>query len=137
MTIVHWKNKYSTVFGESYASMATVSWGIRTNAHIWSPPTDLFENESHYIARIEIAGMHRNAFEILIEDNFLIVKGRRPEPSGKKAFHQMEVRFGEFSSIVEIPGSIDETKAEAEYQDGFLTVILPKYISENKKEETL
>jgi len=127
MTIVHWKTKYSSTLGESYASMATISWGVRTHAHIWSPPTDLFENDSYYIVRVEIAGMHKNAFEITIEDNFLIIKGKRAEPTGKKAFYQMEVRFGEFSSIVEIPGSVDESKAEAEYQDGFLTVILPKF----------
>ncbi|HWS24054.1 MAG TPA: Hsp20/alpha crystallin family protein [Anaerolineales bacterium] len=127
MTIVHWKTKYSSAFDESYASMATISWGVRSQAHIWSPPTDLFENENHYVVRVEIAGMHKNAFEINIEDNFLIIKGKRTEPTGKKAFHQMEVRFGEFSSIVEIPGSVDESKAEAEYHDGFLTVILPKF----------
>lgn len=127
MTIVHWKTKYSSTFDESYESMATINWGVRTHAHIWSPPTDLFESDSHYIARVEIAGMHKNAFEIIIEDNFLVIRGKRAEPTGKKAFYQMEIRFGEFSSIVEIPGSVDESKAEAEYQDGFLTVILPKF----------
>lgn len=127
MTKVHWKTKYQNALGDVYTDIATVSWHIRTNAHVWSPPTDLFENEDHYTIRVEIGGMHQNSFNIIIEDGFLIIKGKRPEPISKKAFHQMEVRFGDFSSIVEIPGPIDESKAEAEYKDGFLTIVLEKF----------
>lgn len=127
MTTVNWKTKYQSALGDAYTDIATVSWRVRAHAHVWSPPTDLFENEKYYIIRIEIGGMHQNAFNIIIEDGFLIIKGKRPEPIEKKAFHQMEIRFGDFSSIVEIPGPIDESKSEAEYKDGFLTIVLEKF----------
>jgi HSP20 family molecular chaperone IbpA len=38
----------------------------------------------------------------------------------------MEIRFGEFSTAVELPLGVDVSKADADYQDGFLNVILPK-----------
>ena len=38
----------------------------------------------------------------------------------------MEIRFGEFSTAVELPPGVDVSKAEADYEDGFLNVILPK-----------
>jgi HSP20 family molecular chaperone IbpA len=38
----------------------------------------------------------------------------------------MEIRFGEFSSSVEVPAGVDVSKAEADYEDGFLNVVLPK-----------
>lgn len=127
MTNVHWKHIYQNSLGDAYTSISAVSWHVRANAHVWSPPTDLYETDNTYIVRVEIGGMHKNAFDIIIEDGFLIIKGKRPEPVEKKAFHQMEVRFGEFSSIVEIPSQIDESRAQAEYKDGFLIITIPKY----------
>ncbi len=43
-----------------------------------------------------------------------------------RAYRQMEIRFGEFSTAVEIPLGVDVSKADADYKDGFLNVILPK-----------
>lgn len=129
MTNVHWKSgKKSSNTEQTYLQIESVRWNVHLRSNIWSPPTDLFETQTHYIARVELAGMRQAAFSILIEDNFLIIKGSRPEPVGRKAFHQMEVRFGEFSSIINIPGPIDEAGADAEYLDGFLTITLPKLI---------
>jgi HSP20 family protein len=38
----------------------------------------------------------------------------------------MEIRFGEFSTAVDLPSGVDLERAEAEYEDGFLAVVLPK-----------
>jgi HSP20 family protein len=38
----------------------------------------------------------------------------------------MEIRFGEFSTAIELPLGVDVSKADADYKDGFLNVILPK-----------
>jgi HSP20 family protein len=38
----------------------------------------------------------------------------------------MEIRFGEFSTSIELPLGVDVSKADADYKDGFLNVILPK-----------
>jgi HSP20 family molecular chaperone IbpA len=38
----------------------------------------------------------------------------------------MEIRFGEFSTSIEIPAGADVSKAQADYEDGFLNVVMPK-----------
>ncbi|MBL8057622.1 MAG: Hsp20/alpha crystallin family protein, partial [Anaerolineales bacterium] len=40
--------------------------------------------------------------------------------------HQLEVNFGEFRSEVELPSPVEVEGIEAEYEDGFLRVTLPK-----------
>jgi HSP20 family protein len=55
-----------------------------------------------------------------------LINGTRIDNEERKAFHQMEIHFGEFNVIVELPPSINIEKVEAYYQDGFLKVILPK-----------
>lgn len=106
--------------------LETLSWQMRMQAHIWSPPTDLFENEQNYVIRVEVAGMRQQDFSVVLDNNLLTISGSRPDTPERRAYHQMEVRFGEFSTAVAIPGSVNVEKSTAEYEDGFLVVTLPK-----------
>ncbi len=106
--------------------LETVNWQIRVQAYIWSPPTDLFENEQNYIVRVEIPGMRQQDFSVTLENNLLTISGVRPDTPERRAYYQMEVRFGEFSTTVAIPGPVNVEDSAAEYEDGFLVVTLPK-----------
>ena len=101
-----------------------VSWTVRSSA--WSPPTDMYEAEDAYILRVEVAGMRESDFEITLENGFLQISGTRPDVSERRAYQQMEIRFGRFSTAVGLPGPVDVDASRAEYEDGFLTVTLPK-----------
>jgi len=96
------------------------------DAYIWSPPTDMYETEDAYIVRIEIAGMGEADFTVSVEENFLIISGSRPDIQERRAYHQMEIRCGRFTSAVSLPNPIDLENASAEYEDGFFVVVLPK-----------
>jgi HSP20 family protein len=100
-----------------------VSWQVR--ASVWSPPTDVYETEQAYVTRVEIAGMREEDFEILVENHTLIISGTRPDYE-RRAYQQMEIRFGKFSTAVHLPGPVNMDQARAEYKDGFLTVTIPK-----------
>ena len=101
-----------------------VSWTVRSSA--WSPPTDVYETDASFVVRVEVAGMNQADFNVDIEENQMTIRGMRGEVPERRAYHQMEIRFGEFSTAVELPAGLDTAKAEADYRDGFLTVILPK-----------
>lgn len=102
------------------------NWRLSSRPHAWSPPTDLYETEESVVVLVEIAGMEENDFSITIEKNILIISGVRPDTTERRAFYQMEIPFGEFSTHIEIPTAIDVEKVEAVYQDGFLKITLPK-----------
>jgi HSP20 family molecular chaperone IbpA len=101
-----------------------VSWTVRSSA--WSPPTDVYETEDAYIVRMELAGMRESNFEITLENGLLQIGGARPDVPERRAYQQMEIRFGRFSSAVGLPGPVDVDASRAEYEDGFLTITLPK-----------
>ncbi|MBV6395748.1 MAG: hypothetical protein HFACDABA_01330 [Anaerolineales bacterium] len=101
-----------------------VTWQVR--AATWSPPTDVYETERDYVTRVEVAGMREADFEITFEDGLLLIAGARPDIQERRAYHQMEIRFGQFSVAVPAPGPVKIESAHAEYLDGFLTVTLPK-----------
>ena len=110
----------------SFAGMRAIGWQVGVHSYAWTPPTDVYETEASFIIRVEVAGMRESDFTISVEDNFLVIGGVRAESAERRAYHQMEIRFGEFSAAVELPLGVDVSKAEAEYEDGFLSVILPK-----------
>ena len=101
-----------------------VSWTVRSSTS--SPPTDVYEMEEAYIVRVEVAGMRESDFEITLENGFLKISGTRPDVQERRAYQQMEIRFGRFSTTVGLPGPVDVDASRAEYEDGFLTVTLPK-----------
>ena len=105
---------------------ATV-WQARSSA--WSPPTDEYETSDAYVVRVEIAGMREEDFEVALENCILHISGVRRDFSERRAphqYHQMEIRFGKFATSIQLPGSVNLEKSQAEYKDGFLIVVLPK-----------
>ena len=102
----------------------TVSWQVRSSG--WSPPTDMYETEANCVVRVEVAGMRDDDFEVAVENNILMIRGSRPDRNERRAYHQMEIRFGKFEIAVEIPIPVEIEKSVAEYKDGFLVVHLPK-----------
>ena len=101
-----------------------VSWQVRST--VWSPPTDVYETDKAYIVRVEIAGMREEDFEVAVENHTLHISGSRPDSSARRAYHQMEIRFGKFSTSIGLPNPVDVEQSRAEYKDGFLIVTLSK-----------
>jgi HSP20 family protein len=101
-----------------------VSWQV--HAGVWSPPTDFYETEEALVVRVEIAGMREEDFDVILENNTLFISGSRPDLPERRAYHQMEIRFGKFTTAVALPVSVNVDDARAEYKDGFLTVTIPK-----------
>jgi HSP20 family protein len=101
-----------------------LSWHVRASA--WGPPADIYETEEKFVVRIEIAGMRDEDFEIAVENNVLMISGNRPDVIERRAYHQMEIRFGKFEIAVDIPTPVKIEDAVAEYRDGFLMIQLPK-----------
>ena len=101
-----------------------VSWQVRSS--VWSPPTDVYETEVGFVVRVEIAGMRDDDFEVAVENHVLMISGKRSDLNERRAYHQMEIRFGKFEIAMEIPVPVEIEKSVAEYKDGFLVVHLPK-----------
>jgi HSP20 family protein len=104
--------------------LQAIHWQVRSN--VWSPPTDVYEIEEGYVVKVEIAGMREDNFEVAIENNILMISGNRPDFPERRAYHQMEIQFGKFEIALGLPAPVDMENATAHYDDGFLTINLPK-----------
>jgi len=77
--------------------------------------------------QVEIAGVNQSDLTVSLQDRRLTITGTRADHGpAQRAYHQMQVRFGDFGTEVELPAPIEEGNIEASYADGFLRVVLPK-----------
>jgi HSP20 family protein len=118
------RKSFSTLTESRREVRHTLSWHVRSTT--WSPPTDVYETEENCVIKVEVAGMRDEDFEVVFENNILMIHGQRSDRNERRAYHQMEIRSGRFEITVEIPVVIDIEKAIAEYKDGFLIIMLPK-----------
>jgi hypothetical protein len=56
-------------------------------------------------------GDGENDFSISLEQNILLIRGIRPDTGERRAYHQMEISFGEFLTTVEFQVPIDTDKS--------------------------
>ena len=105
---------------------------LTMRSHVWRPLTDVYETEDSVIVRVEIAGMQDEDFSVELNGHLLSIHGFRPESTTpvnaqeRRAYHQMEIRFGEFQIDIELPVPVDADQVEAIYNNGFLRIVLPK-----------
>ena len=93
----------------------------------WSPALDLYQSNDNIVAVIELPGMRKEDIEISLHDGTLTISGERKRESanGDKA-ERTERYVGTFRRSITLPTRVDANKVNASYQDGILTVTLPK-----------
>ncbi|MCC5860230.1 MAG: Hsp20/alpha crystallin family protein [Ectothiorhodospiraceae bacterium] len=89
---------------------------------------ELLETDDQLEVRLEIPGMNREDFEITVREQILVVRGRKSVARDQRRGNYLisERAFGAFERALPLPAPVDESRAEARYQDGVLTVRLPK-----------
>ena len=126
------RRSFSTLMETRREILQAIHWQVRSS--VWSPPTDVYEIEDGYVVKVEIAGMREDNFEVAIENNILMISGHRPDFPERRAYQQMEIQFGKFEIAVGLPDPVDMENARAQYEDGFLTINLPKINATRKFE---
>ncbi len=94
----------------------------------WAPRVDISETDGNFMITAEVPGVSREDVKIGIEDHVLTIHGeskREKEESGKQ-FHRVERYYGSFSRSFTLPDNVDEEKVEAAFNDGLLTLTIPK-----------
>jgi HSP20 family protein len=93
----------------------------------WVPDTDVYATDSGLVVKVELAGMRSDCLEITVEGNRLSISGNRPDGcrAAKCNFLVMEINYGPFESVLELPPGYDLTQAKAVYVNGFLRIDVP------------
>ena len=93
----------------------------------WVPNTDMYTTDNGLVIKVELAGMRSDNLEITVEGNRLRISGNRPDGcrAAKASFRVMEINYGPFETILELPPGYDLGHAKAAYLNGFLRIDVP------------
>jgi HSP20 family protein len=94
-----------------------------------APETDVVETEKEIRVVAEMPGLTRDNIEIDVENNVLTIRGEKRESrtEGEQGrWHLAERRYGTFSRSFVLPRDVDAESIQAGFQDGVLTVSVPK-----------
>jgi HSP20 family protein len=89
---------------------------------------ECWETARAVIVRIELPGMRKEDIDVSVGHGRLQIRGVKHfcGDGEQRFYHLMERAFGRFERAIPLPHNIDAKRAEVSYQDGVLTVILPK-----------
>jgi HSP20 family protein len=101
---------------------------VRHEEGWWQPPVDVYEVADAFLVLVELAGMRDSQIEVALSEDALLISGLRPElhRDGTLRFHQLSINEGPFQAALLLPGPVADEDITAEYDDGLLTVTLPK-----------
>lgn len=99
-------------------------------------PVDLFEDKDNTYVRAELPGISRSDINVEMVEDYLTISGSRKTSSGEKDDEQNGQSFS-FSRSVTIPEHVQADKVSAAYENGVLTVTLPKREEAKPKKVTV
>jgi len=93
----------------------------------WTPHTDVYVCDNGLVIKVELAGMKSDSLEIIVDGQRLRITGARPDccRPAHCNFLVMEISYGPFETVLELPPGYDLARAKAIYVNGFLRIDVP------------
>lgn len=93
-----------------------------------TPAADVLESEGEYRVLVDLPGVEPSAIQLRVEKDTLTIQVDRKQPQAEagEAVHRSERAFGTYYRSFALPRSVDAGRVEAGYQQGVLSVKLPK-----------
>ena len=93
-------------------------------------PVDMYENENEVVVKAAVPGVKPEEIEVTVTGYLRTIKGEFKSESEqrdeKRNWHRQERRFGSFSRQVTLPAGVNTDACQADFEDGVLTLKLPK-----------
>jgi HSP20 family protein len=121
--------KLPTIFNDFFKP-----WDEWFDNGIWfktmnTPSVNIVEESDQYIVTLAVPGLKKNDFDIVVDDNnMLIISCEKEEEKEKedKNFTRREYNYSSFSRSLSLPEEIKRDRIDATYEDGILKIRLPR-----------
>ena len=119
--------RLNSMLGEAFANWPGNGNGDAITS-AWVPPCDIFEDKDSVRIIMEVPGVKPEDVRLSLENNLLTVRGEKKQVAEEKAdrVHRYERSYGIFERAFALPSSVNADAIEARYENGILTVSLPK-----------
>ncbi len=128
----HWnplaemRREMDSVFDSFFTPTLGRNW--REAEQVWTPACEVSEEPEHYLMSLEMPGIPKEEIKVEVADNTITISGERQARDERREGNAWygERRYGKFVRSFTLPAGIDADKIEANYQDGVLSLMVPK-----------
>jgi HSP20 family protein len=121
-------------FSDGFESMSLQPFGYmqrlwNNNVAGFAPlAVDVSETDKAYTVTAELPGVREKDIEVSVGDDVLVIKGEKHQEKEEKSRNRYvsERSYGAFQRMFNLPRGADGSKVEARFQNGILTVTVPK-----------
>lgn len=110
--------------------------GYTDGDEYWNIPMDVIQKEDTLEVKASIPGINAEKIDVAVEDNVLTIKAERNTETEKEEgqYLMRECVTGSFYRALRLPDTVDTEKIESHYDNGVLTVTMPKAEEKKKKQ---
>ena len=110
------------IFNDNYLR----SREFRNSTPAWALPIDAYSNDDAIIIQADVPGLKPEELEVTLEGDTLTVRGEIKAETENKSYLLRERFSGKFERVLTVSTPIDASRVEATFEDGVLTLTLPK-----------
>lgn len=94
----------------------------------WAPAVDIYETEQELVLKADLPEVNQQEIDIRIENNTLTIRGERKfhNEVGQDNYLRVERAYGPFSRSFSLPNTLNAEAIKADYQNGVLSIRMPK-----------
>lgn len=109
---------------EQFFASGSVARGVQA----FAPRTNVAETDGEYMVEVDLPGIKPEEIHVEMRGNELWLSGERKEEKEEKGknYRRIEQEYGRFERVIPLAAPVNEEKIAAKYQNGVLTVTIPK-----------
>ena len=102
--------------------------GEESNLTPWAPAVDIYETEHELVVKADLPDVNPQDLDIRVENNILTIRGERKFENkvNEENYLRVERSYGSFSRSFQLANSVNSDAINADYQNGVLTLSIPK-----------
>jgi HSP20 family protein len=110
--------------------------GTASGTEDWNIALDVVQRQDEVVVKASAPGLKPEAIDLAIEDNILTIRAeRKPDFEDEKSVYLIRERpVGSFYRALRLPETVDTNKIQSTYENGVLTIVLPKAEEKKKKQ---
>jgi HSP20 family protein len=117
------QEQFNRLFGDVFERT-----GEESNLTSWAPAVDIYETEHELVVKADVPDVDPKDLDIRVENNILTIRGERKfeKKVDENNYLRVERAYGSFARSFTLANTVNAEAIKADYQNGVLTLSIPK-----------
>ena len=117
------QEQFNRLFSDAFERTSEES-----NLTSWAPAVDIYETEHELVVKADVPDVDPKDLDIRVENNILTIRGERKfeKQVDENNYLRVERAYGSFTRSFSLANTVNAEAIKADYQNGVLTLSIPK-----------